>query len=379
MNTCTPNENIPSARYMLAIIGYGCMLIFLSTAGCGANLTEQHSSPSNIKLVEEHSWDIKPAQQWHIRGVAFTPSSNELFSGWPHRTGRLLDIRTGKVILELESDLSVSLRQAGFAEGCFRAVAVSRDGLFGLTGSTTILSPTGDPVKHDGEARLWDLRNGRLVRKLRMNSDMVTGVAFSSTGQVATSSSNGKIMLWDLSHEEPINTFTTGESSTYVVAFSPNGKYLLSAGSSSIAVFWEVGKGKELWRFTGEQRNFTAVTFSPNGKEAVLTDFGGVCYVIDTNNGRSIHHVQIPQVRIDGIAFSPSGDVIAVAETTVELKDKSHPAEKSEIRLLDAKSWQTCYVTSPIGTHPWAVCFSKDGSRLACSADDRVMVWQVRR
>jgi WD40 repeat protein len=50
------------------------------------------------------------------------------------------------------------------------------------------------------------------------------------------------------------------------IAFSPNGKYVLTGGDDQTARLWDVQTGAELRRFSGHSDMVHSVAFSPDGK-----------------------------------------------------------------------------------------------------------------
>ena len=52
------------------------------------------------------------------------------------------------------------------------------------------------------------------------------------------------------------------------VAFSPDGKYVLSGGSD-VVMLWDIETGKEIRTFTGHTKDVSSVVFSPDGKFAL--------------------------------------------------------------------------------------------------------------
>ncbi len=113
--------------------------------------------------------------------LAFTPDGSRLVSGDHDNIVRVRDVGTGEVLTEMRGHSSP-----------IRQVRVSRDGKYALTASD------------DGEARLWDLDIGGLVRVFPGHEGRaVTAIAFSPDGHtVAFGSSDGKVILSPVAQAE---------------------------------------------------------------------------------------------------------------------------------------------------------------------------------
>ena len=113
-----------------------------------------------------------PGQPNGVGSVSFSPDGSKLAYGHRDATTRLWDLGSGQ-----ESTLP-DKGYVGFSpEGHILAIG---------TGEDTVL-------------RLWDAETGQLMATLEGHADLITSIAFSSDGTLASGSQDGTILLWDMS------------------------------------------------------------------------------------------------------------------------------------------------------------------------------------
>jgi WD40 repeat protein len=126
---------------------------------------------------------------------------------------------------------------------------------------------------------LWDVATGQEVRRFRGHADAVLGVVFLPDGKRALSASFDRtVRLWEVASGRELHCYRH-TSRVYAVALSPDGRQFISgSGASSLkdgAVFdpvnclirlWDIGSGRELRQFRGHTAAVRTVAWSPNGR-----------------------------------------------------------------------------------------------------------------
>src|SRR5262249_54031956 len=128
------------------------------------------------------------------------------------------DVRLRSIVLvrAIEKGAFGEIRKFVGHTGHIRHIAVSRDGKHALTASM------------DNTARLWDIDNGKELKKLAGHTSWAWTVAFSpDEARVLTSGSLDKTMrLWDLQDGKEVRKYEGHTGRVYGAAFSPDGKHV---------------------------------------------------------------------------------------------------------------------------------------------------------
>lgn len=190
------------------------------------------------------------------------------------------------------------------------------------------------------------------------------------------------------------------------IAFSPDGKLLVSCGWDSVVRIWDRSTGKELRR-TG--KGFNTVAFSPTGKLLTLGEtLQGALIVQEVSSGRETARIKGDKASIHAIAFSADGNTVASGsyDGTIRLWNVATRAQSGElaghqgfvaalayspgghqiasgsedhtIRLWDVGSRKEIRRINGHQDRVNSVCFSPDGKLLASGSEDHSFrVWNA--
>ena len=162
-----------------------------------------------------------------ITRVAFLPGGEEAVSNGQDKTLRIWNAETAAERLALAHPEVVW------------GLAVSPDGQQIATGTG---GPTeGAPILqrvHQGKEnviRLWDAIGGELVRELHGHTGVVYSIAFSPDGRTLISGGwDGTILVWDVATGTQL-TSVQGQGAVYAVAITPTGAELVVGGGENRA------------------------------------------------------------------------------------------------------------------------------------------------
>jgi len=282
-----------------------------------------------------------------VRSVAFSPDGRTAVSGSNDATLKLWEVATGNELRTLKGDTNG-----------VNSIAFSPDGRNLLSGSA------------DGTLRLWEVATGKELRRFKGDVLQVISAAFSPDGSMVLCS--GLLTtLWNLASEKELYVFPglgafsvafspdgrtvllghaplasadrpAGGNGTLVVrevatgkellsfgrqkdtvlsvAFSPDGRTVLSGSSDQTLILWQIATGKELRDFRGHLNRVTSVAFSPDGRTALSGSADNTLKLWDVATGRDLHTLTGHSSGVNSVAFSPDGRAALSGSTDKTLK-----------------------------------------------------------
>lgn len=257
-------------------------------------------------------WPVSPtfSGMGSVLSIAFAPDGQSILTGGSRDRKARLWSTSGQEVKVFEGHIS------GIQE-----VAFSPDGQLIATG--------GD----DNSAKLWNIE-GELQTTFLGHRGVVESVAFSPDGQyVLTGSGDGSARLWNITGDS-LHTFPVNKGSVNSVAFSPDRESILTGsggigrtamgnrtrplrGDSSIpdniVTLWNIS-GDSIRNFIGHSAPVRSVAFSPDGK-SILTGSDDSSAIIWSTSGALLHKFSGHSGGIKSVTFSPDGQSILTGST----------------------------------------------------------------
>ena len=122
-----------------------------------------------------------------------------------------------------------------------------------------------------------------------MHKNYVLAVAYSPDGKtVLTGSGDKTARLWDASTGKPIGQPFMHQSTVSSLAYSPDGKTLLTGSWDHTAHLWDKATSKPIGDVLAHQGPVNAVAFSPDGKTALTGSWDNTARLWDSATGKPV-------------------------------------------------------------------------------------------
>jgi WD40 repeat protein len=275
------------------------------------------------------------------------------------KDGRTLDVELVAGNTAVSSASTGNLRLWDLEDGRLRAKIDAGDFV-----ASTATSPDGRlaALGLNQAIRLVDLPTGETVSELALpggddaaanqpvfNRGDVTALAFDPAGErLLSATDGGELALWDVSQGREIRRFAGHDSRIHDLVFSPDGRSFLSVADDQQLILWDVETGNTLFTYKNPSDTINSVAFSPDGQSfaAGMGTFRFAAAPIDpeqidsgiiiweSGTGRELTRLDGHEGPVMALAFSPDGRRLLSGsiDTTLRLWDV---AAREPVRRFD--------------------------------------------
>lgn len=358
-----------------------------------------------------------------VSSAAWSPDGSRTASGGHDGFLRVWETATGHEIMAVDAHrmvgaVSWSAKSGDIATG-------GSDGLvriwqLGINECRATLKPPGSTVaitqlawgpegkllasgSTDGVVRIWDVRSTEILQTFEAFPGRVSSVSWHPDGtRLAASAEPGVHRVWDTDSGDEILGFAD-ETPLFVVAWSPDGKWLAGADANHKIVLVNAASGKFVRRMVrGHEDKVSALSWNPDSSSVASAGHDRLVLTHDVSNGRPKTAIRRSE-GIDSVAWSPDGMqvtfcgghrvVVCDLRLVGPMGMKAHGHEIRSLswnpegtRLLSTGRDATVRVwlldlrdgraLHGVGEVPVRACWSPDGKLIAGAADE-ISIWEV--
>ncbi len=203
------------------------------------------------------------------------------------------------------------------------------------------------------------------IRLINKQDGAILSLAFQNDGKILASGSEDKTcVLWSYPDFKLTNTLTGHYSGVRSIFYTPNGKYVCTAGDRTIRIY--TIDGEYINTFGGPVTYIWSVSYNPVTNQMICGSHDKNLRMIDFASGKLTYsftgHTKIALA----VAFSPDGKLIASGSLD------------ETVRIWDVGSKKTVQTLIGHGGNIYAVIFTSDSRKVISASDDNsIRVWDV--
>jgi WD40 repeat protein len=252
--------------------------------------------------------------------VTLLESQESIFSVAFSPDGRYLATTTGKVVTPKPEKKTLRVWDLGSPKT--PEIAVISDlacAAAAFVGNRDTVITVGDKGSYETEMVHWDLKTRKAVRRIDLAGFIVTALEFSPDRGLMAVALNARqkgdrVALLKTATWEEIGSLEA--PNVWALSFSPDGAVLASGGSGGIIKLWDVKKAKLITSKEGHETDVLSLAFSPDGRHLLSAamrdleateDASGTLKLWDSQKLEPKWKYRSEGSRVREVMFSPDG------------------------------------------------------------------------
>ena len=294
-----------------------------------------------------------------VNSVVFSPDGKRIVSALKDHTLRIWEVNTSYAPRTLTN------KDVNY----YSSAMYSTDGKRIISSSKKIRQIYD---RSGGFEMIWDVATGKCLNKYEIDvQDYViygNPVVFSPDGRYYAyrKSNNLDISVFDVASGKCLKKLKGHSAHIYSVAFSPDGRKIVSASMDKTIRIWDVATGKCLLLLKGHTGNIRSAAFSLDGKKVVSASYDETVRIWDASTGSCIHVLKGHTARVNAAAFNADGKRVVSA------------SDDGTICIWDAIGGRCIQKLLGHFDAVYDAIFSPDGIHvISASGDNTVRLWDV--
>ncbi|MCC6744682.1 MAG: protein kinase [Acidobacteria bacterium] len=292
--------------------------------GAGSPVGAMGFSPDGKRLVTATA-GVQGAIVWRVEDWSIENELPGEFSSWNSivflsnevavlRTTSW-NVRTGKSVASLEEPL-VDVTWLATSPDRQRWMGIGPDGVvrfgeladFGQSaaipahhdhGRAAAFSPDGQLAASGAEdVVLWNAATATKLCRLQHTS-IVWSVAFSPDGKwLVSTHGDGSVLIWDTAERERVANLNEHSAPVRGIAFSPDGSRMVTTSEDGSAIVWGIDDGRKELTLIGHRTRVAGAAFSADGLQVATVDQSANVNLWDSVTGQLLRQWEPPPSRI---------------------------------------------------------------------------------
>jgi WD40 repeat protein len=223
---------------------------------------------------------------------------------------------------------------------------------------------------------VWDASSGQQLYTVQWNGAAAAFcAAFSPDGEwlaVATEDRETPVKLFSAATGRESIAFKGHTGAARSLAFSSDGKRLLTGSQDRTARIWDSATGKELLALPRQASWINGVAFNPDSTQLATCTIAGTVKLWDAATGQEISTLTRGENKngvmdwLHNVTFSPDSRLLAAATVN----------PPGSVRFT-VRVWEVATGKAVLNLHGNYVAFSRDGTRLATATGRVVKIYDV--
>jgi eukaryotic-like serine/threonine-protein kinase len=196
----------------------------------------------------------------------------------------------------------------------------------------------------------------------------VQTLAWSPDGKYIASAGDDKVVhVWDAITGQIVCSYYGHAKGLWSLSWSPDSRSLLSGGSDEVVQIWEAMRGRLLMSHSEHEGTIRAVAWSPSGLQVASAGDDQVVHVWDVSSSRVVYSYEEHTEAIYCLAWSPDGIYLASGDNN------------ATIRIWNATTGEYVRVYRKHAERVTSLSWSPDGRYIASASEDQTIhVWEVQ-